>query len=402
MLTRILILILLLQALPTLYIYLAYVRRQTQRPWIRALAFLPTVLLTAYFLLVSRTDDMLAAHQAQVGTFMFVFFLCTIPATLFTLIDAPSLLFRQRKTLRRCWHIAAMTLGFCAAFILIYGYAHGRRCYTVHAQTICFDHLPPRFDGYRIAFFSDLHIGTFAEGNQKDVERLVSLINRQQVDLIAFGGDIVNYDARELAGYEHVLRALQAPDGVVAVMGNHDYPMYIHPLTERQKAEHIAQLGRNEAYYGWRLLRNEHVMLRRGDDSIAVIGVENDGRPPFPSLGDLPKAARGLRNVATRQKTPDHTFSVLLSHDPTHWRRRVLPETNIDLMLSGHTHAGQFKLFGWSPVTPIYDEWSGIYTDGAQVLLVSEGIGQVMFPFRFGAWPEINVITLRRTKNQSR
>jgi hypothetical protein len=65
-------------------------------------------------------------------------------------------------------------------------------------------------------------------------------------------------------------------------------------------------------------------------------------------------------------------------------------------MLAGHTHAAQFMLFGWSPSSWIYDEWGGMYQEGSQALYVNVGIGFVGLPFRFGAWPEITVITLHR------
>ena len=137
---------------------------------------------------------------------------------------------------------------------------------------------------------------------------------------------------------------------------------------------------------GWKMLRNEHDILHRGTDSIAIIGVENEGRPPFPQVADLPQAMRGTEGMT----------QILLSHDPTHWRKEVLPDTDIDLMLSGHTHATQFILFGWSPAQYIYDKWGGLYQEGTQQLYVNIGIGFVGLPFRFGAWPEITVFTLEK------
>jgi len=147
-------------------------------------------------------------------------------------------------------------------------------------------------------------------------------------------------------------------------------------------------LKRRKAEMGWRLLLNDNQIVRRGNDSIAIVGVENDGKPPFPALGDLPRATRGTEGM----------FKLLLSHDPSHWRRRVLPETDIQLMLSGHTHAMQFRLGNFSPSAWIYPEWGGLYTEGAQSLYVNTGLGSVMIPYRFGAWPEISVITLSRKK----
>ena len=235
--------------------------------------------------------------------------------------------------------------------------------------------------------FSDLHIGTMRDGHEDDVKTIVNLINDQQADAIVFTGDLVNHQSAELDGFRRELNRLHAPDGVYAVMGNHDYSMYLHYPTEAEREADVMELQRRIRDYGWTLLLNDHRIIRRGTDSLVIAGVENDGRPPFPALGDLPKTMKGLKR---------NCFTVLLSHDPTHWRRNILPQTAIQLTLSGHTHAGQFKAFGWSPVAHVYREWSGAYSEGNQLLNVSDGIGAVMFPFRFGAWPEINVITLQK------
>ena len=136
---------------------------------------------------------------------------------------------------------------------------------------------------------------------------------------------------------------------------------------------------------GWKLLNNDHVILKRDSCAIALIGVENDGEPPFPQLGDLPKAMKGTEGM----------FKVLLSHDPTHWRREVLPESDIQLMLAGHTHAMQFMIGGYTPAAWFYPENKGMYLENERGLYVNIGLGEVMLPFRFGAWPEITVITLR-------
>lgn len=138
---------------------------------------------------------------------------------------------------------------------------------------------------------------------------------------------------------------------------------------------------------GWHLLMNEHVMIARGrEDAIALIGVENSSRPPFPDYGDLPKAMQGLH---------EGTFKILLSHDPSHWRREVLRQTDIALTLSGHTHAGQLRIGKFSPARWAYNEWGGKYVEDGSMLHVSLGVGGTV-PFRLGAWPEVNVITLRK------
>lgn len=336
---------------------------------------------------------------------MFLFLFLCVPKALFMILDAIGhavnfLVTRGAKKSEkegdcifvRASRIAGMTLALLAAALLAFGYFEGRRHYVVKRSTFYFSDLPPRFDGYRIAQFSDLHVGTFRDGHEKDVRQIVDLINAQGCDAVAFVGDMVNHQSAELDGFRDALGRLHARDGVFAVMGNHDYSMYIPYPAEKDRKADVQALQDRLRSFGWHLLLNEHHIVRRGADSLVIAGVENDGLPPFPSLGDLPKTLKGVQPGC---------FTVLLSHDPTHWRRAVFSKTSVQLTLSGHTHAGQFKLFGWSPVACVYDEWSGAYTRGSQILNVSDGVGAVLFPFRLGAWPEINVITLRRTPRTS-
>lgn len=396
MLFRILILLFVLLIVPDVYIYYVYVRYWTKKWHLRLLTYLPSIALLVYMLLVLSHDDMRQEHQTSVGLFMIVFLAITVPRFLFTLIDVLGLL--GRGAYRRIVRLVAMTVAFFSVILLGYGYFIGRNRYVVNRQTLEFSNLPKVFDGYRIAHFSDLHLGTFADGHQDDVNTIVELINSLDCDVILFTGDLVNYETRESDGYRRVLSQLKARDGVYAIMGNHDYSMYIKTLTPEMVKADIEELQRRERSYGWRLLLNDNAVIRRGNDSIAILGTENDGRPPFPALGDLNKATKGLTGVLKKQNAAARPFSVMLTHDPTYWRRCILPETNIDLTLAGHTHAGQFRIFGWSPISFVYDEWSGIYQEGSQLLNVSDGVGQVMFPFRFGAWPEIDVITLQTKK----
>lgn len=376
-----------LLVLPDAYIFPKYVCRWTKRWWIRSLYFLPTLLLVAFMATLMLANDMKPSVQPLVGVFMVCLLVVCVPKTLFAIIDGVGHVF-PTESVRRVFRIVGMCLAMFALFILGYGYFFGRSRYMVNEQTLYFDSLPKSFDGYRIAQISDMHIGTFRCGHEGDVEEIVNLVNAQKCDAVMFTGDLVNHQSTELDGFDEVLSRLSAPDGVYSVMGNHDYSMYLHYPSEDLRKADVDELKRRERSYGWRLLLNENAVVKRGADSIAIVGVENDGRPPFPSLGDLPKALKGLS---------EGTFKILLSHDPTHWRREVVPTTNVQLTLSGHTHAGQFKVFGWSPVKHVYDEWSGVsISEGKNhILNISDGIGAVMFPFRFGAWPEVNVITLK-------
>ncbi len=403
MLLRILLLIILLLVLPDTYIYLMYIRRWTKRFWPRLLWFVPSFVLAIAAAAIISSNDMKAEHQAWVSIFMYVFLALCAPKALFMLFDGigqgiNGMVTGGAKTrdgydciFVRIFRIIGMALAMFAFALLTLGYFVGRHYYVIHQQTFYFPDLPKQFDGYRIAHFSDMHIGTLRDGHDKDVKTMVNLINAQHCDAILFTGDLVNHESCELDGFRRDLSKLHAPDGVYAVMGNHDYSMYLDYADEKDREADVKELQRRVRSYGWNLLLNEHRILRRGNDSLVIAGVENDGLPPWPSLGDLPKTMKGLKRSC---------FTILMSHDPTHWRRNIIPQTSIQLTLSGHTHAGQFKVFGWSPVALRYREWSGAYNEGNQILNVSDGIGAVLFPFRFGAWPEVSVITLRRTKSK--
>ncbi|MBO4673330.1 MAG: metallophosphoesterase [Bacteroidaceae bacterium] len=397
---RILILIIILLVAPDLYIYFMYIRRWTSNPWLRILWFVPSIALAITAAIIISTGDMRPEHQAWVSIFMYAFLVLCAPKALFMVMDGIGQGINQLVTTQgarsreeydslfvRFFRILGMALAIFSFSLLTYGYFFGRNRYVVHQQTFYFADLPKQFEGYRIVQFSDFHIGTLNDGHREDARTIVDLINAQHGDAILFTGDLVNHQSAELDGFRRDLDRLQAPDGVYAVMGNHDYSMYLRYPSEAQREADVKELQRRIQSFGWTLLLNDHRIIRRGSDSLVIAGVENDGRPPFPALGDLPKTMKGLKRSC---------FTVLMSHDPTHWRRNIIPQTNIQLTLSGHTHAGQFKVFGWSPVTHVYREWSGAYSEGNQILNVSDGVGAVMFPFRFGAWPEINVITLRR------
>ncbi len=249
--------------------------------------------------------------------------------------------------------------------------------------------LPPQYDGYRIAQISDMHTGTFG-GDTRFVERLVSEVNGLRPDIIIFTGDIVNRHSAELIPFTDALSGLCAPDGVWSIMGNHDYGDYRAWPTPSARQDDIDRLQAMQASMGWHMLNNSHVVLRRGgNDSIVLVGVENIGDPPFTVYGDLAKAYPALG---------DNSVKILLSHNPAHWDAEVAGNDNVNiaLTLSGHTHAMQCELLGWSPAAWRYDRWGGLYADSlGRHLYVNIGAGEVGMPARIGATPEITLITLK-------
>lgn len=275
---------------------------------------------------------------------------------------------------------ALVAIGFVA-----YGFFFGWRHIVVRGATCASPLLPEEFDGYRIVQLSDIHIGTFLR-NRGFVDKMVRQVNALKPDLVVFTGDLVNVSAEEVIPFQRQLSLISAPDGVFSVMGNHDYCEYGDDKSDRNIVRNQNVLRYLEGKIGWRLLLNSHAAIRRGASAIWLVGVENISRPPFSDYGDLEKAMEGV---------PEGTFKILLSHDPSHWRRGVLHQTDIALTLSGHTHAGQIRIGRFTPAKWMYHEWGGKYVEGGSMLYVSQGIGGTV-PFRLGAWPEVNVIVLRR------
>ena len=381
-LLRVALSFLLLLLLPDLYIYRLYVAACRSR--LKYLYWLPSLVL-----LLGLGGFLLAAESGHTafGTYLVALLCITVPKVLFVVSDVLLRLcgLRSARSLRvrsvTALSVAGLGLGY-----LLYGALWGKEDFRVRQVTFTSPDLPAAFDGYRLLQLSDIHIGSWGDDDAA-IRRAVRLCNDQRPDAIVFTGDLVNSRATELAPFLTALSQLQAPDGVYSVLGNHDYGTYARWSSPREQAANLDTLKRLERQLGWRLLLNEHHCLHRGSDSIVVAGVENSGRPPFPDRGDLRRALQGTNG----------RFRILLSHDPTHWRREVLPRTDVQLTLSGHTHDMQVSLFGFSVSRWIYPEHRGLYLEGGRALYVNIGLGYVLFPLRLGAWPEITVITLRTT-----
>ncbi len=271
---------------------------------------------------------------------------------------------------------------------LIYGFGNKYK-YQVKKVKLSYANLPPAFKGIRIVHISDIHSGSF--NNKEAVMKGVYKIMKEQPDIILFTGDLVNNMADEMNDYMDVFNKLNAPLGVYSTLGNHDYGDYVQWETAAEKKANLDRLKQTHADLGWRLLMNEHVVLERGADKIALLGIENwSAKARFPKYGDMKSAHEG---------TEGYSFKILLSHDPSHWRGEVLESyPNVDLMLSGHTHGMQFGVeipgLKWSPVQYVYGEWAGLYEKDDQKLYVNPGFGFIGYPGRVGILPEITVLEL--------
>lgn len=350
---------------------------------LRVLYWLPECLLFLWFGILYLQGD---SYSGGMGIFMVCSFALLIPKMVFTVFHALTTALRNYLK----WQIPTVFISIvptllCAVSI-IYGAWIGTTRFTLHKVTFASPDLPASFDGYRVLQLSDIHAGSW-QNRTEAMHELVKRCNDLHPDLIVFTGDLINELATELDKFTSFFAQLKARDGVYACMGNHDYGTHWHWKQAADSIRNIRDLQAREAAMGWKMLNNTHAFLYRGKDSIALVGVENVGNPPFPNEGDLGKALRQTGN----------SFKILLSHDPTHWRKEVLSQSDVQLMLAGHTHEMQFRIFGWSPASLFYKEHQGLYVKDGRGLYVNGGIGFVLLPIRLGAWPEITIITLKKS-----
>ncbi len=231
--------------------------------------------------------------------------------------------------------------------------------------------LPAVFDGYRIAFLTDLHTSPLVP--RWWLERAVTQALSLRPDLIALGGDFLDDDPHYIGDLDDILRPLAAPDGVVAVLGNHD-----HYVGARAVREQLALAGVHE-------LLNTHRIVVRGGERLAVGGVgdlEND-------VIDMDAVFAGVGEDVPR---------LVLSHDPdvfAYWPASV----RLDLMLAGHTHGGQAWLpFIGPPYVPSqfgFRYLQGLFQESGRQLYVSRGIGASGVPLRWKCPTELTLAMLR-------
>jgi len=383
---RIFIFILLAIALPDAYLYFRYIRKRGE--WsvcLRVLWWIPGIVLTAYALGLSFVRDFVPANMVWVNVYLFMFGLVVVPKLLFVICSLVGRLLVRAFRWRKNWgsHVG-LVLSSLAVCAIVYGAMIGVKQFTVKYVDLYFDDLPNTFDGYRMALFTDVHAGSV---DPQLLEKVVEEINSLAADAVLFAGDLQNVRPNELDGYARLLRSVRGKDGVFSVLGNHDYSMYVD-ATQQEKVSMEQELINRERGYGWSLLLNSHRVVRRGSDSIVIAGEENDGKIPFPQRADL---AKTLKGVSPR------SFVALLQHDPSAWRKCILPKSSVQLTLSGHTHGGQVNLFGLRPTCIVNAEDAGLYRSGDRFLYVSTGVGGLV-PFRLGVPPEIVVIELHKNK----
>lgn len=318
---------------------------------------------------------------------LYTFFALVAPKAIGMAVYGLGRLIRQRWMTICAFIVAALVFG-----VMWWGAIVTPGKIEVKEVELYFDRLPEGFDGYRIVQWSDSHLGTY-NGRRAIVERQVKTINDLHPDMICFTGDLVSRKTDEALPYRDLLAQLDAPDGVFSVLGNHDYDNYVRWDNPKDQVADRKALCDLQKEAGWRLLNDDYAIIKHGGDQIVLIGTENYGDHPFEKRGNLARAYSASR---------DGNFKIELQHNPYAWRASTLPNSNVDLMLSGHTHAWQLMLklgnWQWSPASMRYPEWGGAYREGNRWLYVNIGTGMVGPPMRIGATPEITVITLRKSR----
>lgn len=319
---------------------------------------------------------------------LYTFFSILVPKALGMLVYAIDRWLKRRWAAITAFIVAALVFG-----IMWWGAIVTPDKIDVREVELEFERLPEAFDGYRIVQWSDAHLGTY-NGRRAIVEKQINTINALNADMICFTGDLVSRETNEAVPYRDILARLHARDGVFSVLGNHDYDNYVTWDDEQAKLADRKALCDLQEAAGWHLLNDEYAVIKRGDNQIVLIGTENFGDRPGEKRGSLTRAYSGLN---------DGNFKIQLQHNPYAWRANTLTNSNIDLMLAGHTHAFQMMLtlgqWRLSPARLRYKEWGGAYSEGGRWLYVNIGTGMVGSPMRIGATPEITVITLKKKKS---
>ena len=239
----------------------------------------------------------------------------------------------------------------------------------VTRHEVFIDDLPPSFDGYRIAFLTDTHVASFMRRTL--YREVVAQTMRFEPDLVLLGGDFVTWERHIPLMAELLLTGLEARDGIYAVLGNHDYWANADGVVAAMTAR------------GVRFLINRSVVLRRGEETISLVGID--------------EMYRGAPDVDSAFALVDGPC-VALSHHPD--IIDLLRGRRVDLLVCGHTHGGQIRVpFFGSIVVPSRHEAryaSGFHREERVLMYVSRGIGAIP-PLRILCKPEIATLVLRRS-----
>ncbi len=341
MIARIAIPLLLVIVLSDVYIDAHYFRKRIRLSWQQRLAWwIPTIFLVIYTCVLASIRNFAPNNLTWLNTYLFLLGAFVGPKTIFGICSLIGWVVRKTiiRTRRNYGHYVGVAVSSVTLSAYMYGLTFGFSQIRVRHETLTVRNLPKSFDGYRIVHVSDLHVGTFNGWRKTILEDEMDSIKNAKADQIVFTGDLQNMRPEEILPFVPLLKS--SMQGTIAVPGNHDYAEYVDltPDEEREQVARFADIVRNKL--GWTLLKNSHTTIRRGNDSIVIAGTENDGKPPFPQKADYRQTLKGVK--------PD-AFVIMLQHDPSAWRRHILPQNLAQITLCGHTHGGQMQIFASAP-----------------------------------------------------
>lgn len=385
MIAKYFIWLLLLTVAPQWWIDRIYCRHYT--PWKRFLCWLPTGIVVCYAMYLAICHNGTSDNHLLTDLWFLALGVVVIPQAIYSLCLLAKWGWcraRHRRVTGRNWIASLLACVSAAAYL--YGFFWGFGQLRVKHITLAYDQLPEAFDGYRIAHISDLHVGTFQGWRSWMLNRDIDSINAQKADIILFTGDLQNFSPQEISENKAELSRLKAPDGIISVLGNHDYGKYI-ARDEKEKKTIERAIIKEEEGLDWTLLRSSHHIIRRGKDSIVIAGEEYDTSLDNPYKHPVSVSLDGIK---------PNSFLIMLEHDPEAWPSRTLPDTYASLQLSGHTHGGHIDLLGARSTRLTSSLDYGLHEREGRYLYTTRGLGGVI-PLRIGAWAEIVVITLKKT-----
>lgn len=391
MIARHLLLFLLLILIPDWYLYRRYITRPNVKLWVRLMWWAVTGAMIAYTGCLAVCQDFAPHPPLMLNIYLVILGVLILPKAFLALGDFLQSLTRRKGKRKRPvgWGLGlGVVLAFLSIYITIYGFTLGYSKFQVTRIDYESADLPDAFDGYRIAVLSDAHVGSYDGPLNHLLDEAVDSMMAGKPDVVFFLGDLQNVWPEEIDNHAGQLRRLKAPDGVLSILGNHDYSFYIGG-SETRHAKSEKKTKDAEERLGWKLLLNEHTVIHRGGDSIVVAGMEgNEEKDTDHGYPHCDWAMQGVGQDA---------FTIMLVHNPKWWRKQVLPESHAQLTMSGHTHGGQVGVDGFNATSFTYPESDGMYEQDGRHLYVSRGLG-AMIPLRFGITGEVVLMTLHKKK----
>ena len=262
---------------------------------------------------------------------------------------------------------------------LIIWTAWGNTALELNTYTISSERLPEAFDGYRIAHVSDLHNTEMGDDN----EMLLDMLRKAEPDMIAITGDII--DSRNT----NVEIALEFTKAAMEIA-----PCYYVTGNHEARVSEYDELKEGLIEQGVVVLDDERIEIELSGETIALLGVNDPSFETDYLFGDSETV---MKNRLQEISDAENKFTILLSHRPELFE--IYADNNVDLVLSGHAHGGQFRLpFVGGLVAPnqgLFPKYdAGLYTEENTNMIVSRGIGNSILPFRFNNRPEVILIEL--------